>query len=154
MLVNYSDSKVITDKPSIFLAGPTSRGTEKTSWRQEALEILKTLGFKGIVYYPEIEDKVSGYDYTTQTEWERKALYSANIIIFWIPRKLPEHPAFTTNVEFGYWMAKEPQKVLYGRPDNSQKNKYLDWLYTKETEKTPVNNLQVLLEEAVLSMHM
>ena len=42
-------------------------------------------------------------------------------------------PAFTTNVEFGYYLCKNPRKVYYGRPDDSEKNKYLDWLFELET---------------------
>lgn len=154
MFINYSNLKINKNNPSIFLAGPTTRGIEQTPWRQEAIKILQELNFNGVVYYPETENKKDNYDYVNQTEWEREALFNADIIIFWIPRKLPENPAFTTNVEFGYWMAKNSSKVLYGRPENSEKNKYLDWLYTKETKRIPENNLKNLLEKAISIMHM
>ena len=36
--------------------------------------------------------------------WERIALTDATVILFWVPRKLPDMAAFTTNVEFGYWL--------------------------------------------------
>jgi hypothetical protein len=36
--------------------------------------------------------------------WEREGLIKASVIFFWIPRGLPDMPAFTTNVEFGYWL--------------------------------------------------
>ncbi len=78
--------------------------------------------------------------------WERTALTEATTISFWIPRKLPELPAFTTNVEFGYWL--HSKKVIYGRPDNAQKTKYLDWLYELDYNKKPFNNLEELLKEA------
>lgn len=80
--------------------------------------------------------------------WEREALYNADTIVFWIPRSA-KLPAFTTNVEFGYWLAKNSSKVIYGRPDESEKNKYLDWLYYTETNKEPINNLEELLKLAV-----
>lgn len=52
-------------------------------------------------------------------------------------------PAFTTNVEFGYWL--HTGKVLYGRPDNARKIKYLDWLYKIDTNEEPFNTLEQLL---------
>lgn len=56
-------------------------------------------------------------------------------------------PAFTTNVEFGYWL--HTGKVVYGRPDGAEKIKYLDWLYELDYSNKPMNNLQKLLELAV-----
>ena len=56
-------------------------------------------------------------------------------------------PAFTTNVEFGYYI--HTGKILYGRPDNSKKNKYLDWLYELDTNMKPINNLEELLKESI-----
>ncbi len=79
--------------------------------------------------------------------WEREGLTNATVIVFWIPRQLPDMPAFTTNVEFGYWL--HTNKVLYGRPDNAEKIKYLDWLYKLDYNKEPINNLEDLLKEAI-----
>ena len=56
-------------------------------------------------------------------------------------------PAFTTNVEFGYWL--HTGKIIYGRPDDSVKNKYLDWLYKTDYNKEPFNDLDKLLKEAI-----
>lgn len=58
-------------------------------------------------------------------------------------------PGYTTNVEFGYWLAKNNEKVLYGKPESSIKNEYLDWLYLTETDKCPITNLKELLKFAV-----
>ena len=79
--------------------------------------------------------------------WERLALTEASVITFWIPRKLPDMPAFTTNVEFGYWLP--TGKVIYGRPNDAVKIKYLDWLYELDYNKKPHNNLLKLLEVSV-----
>lgn len=38
---------------SIFLAGPTPRDKNTPSWRPQALEILRDMGFGGPVYVPE-----------------------------------------------------------------------------------------------------
>ena len=56
-------------------------------------------------------------------------------------------PAFTTNVEFGYWL--HSGKVLYGRPDNARKIKYLDWLYKVDTNLNPYNNIEDLLLSSI-----
>ena len=147
MKINYSDQKVIKGEKSIFLAGPTPRSEEVKTWRKEACEKLEKLGFDGIVYVPEYSSYRPLENYLNQVEWEREALSNASVILFWVPRELPDMPAFTTNVEFGYWI--HSGKIIYGRPDDSEKNKYLDWLYTTDTNMQPFNNIDKLLESAV-----
>lgn len=147
MIINYSDQEVLKGTQSIFLAGPTPRDKEITSWRNEACKILEKLNFDGLVYIPEYSSWKPKADYVDQAMWERKALTHASIIVFWIPRKLPEMPAFTTNVEFGYWL--HTNKVIYGRPDNAEKIKYLDWLYKLDYNEEPINNLEELLTKAI-----
>lgn len=148
MIINYSDKPVLKGKKSIFLAGPTPRSIEVETWRKEAIKILEDLGFDGIVYVPELEVDNRTFNYDNQVWWEREALYNANSIVFWIPRS-SQLPAFTTNVEYGYWISKNSSKVIYGRPDNSEKNRYLDWLYQTETGNKPINNLEELLNGAI-----
>lgn len=72
------------------------------------------------------------------------ALTNATVILFWIPRKLPDMPGFTTNVEFGYWL--HSKKVIYGRLNDATKTKYLDWLYKLDYNKNPHENLQEALK--------
>jgi nucleoside 2-deoxyribosyltransferase len=159
MIVNYSHYHVIHDnsKPSIFLAGPTPRSKDIISWRKEAINILEQLNFNGIVYVPECEFTRPGFDYTTQVEWEWEAMEAADIIVFWIPRS-EELPGFTTNVEFGYWLAKNKYKVYYGRPADSIKNKYLDKLYAHVSDdgadKKPFETLDKLLYHVVNILNM
>lgn len=147
MIINYSDQEVIKNKKSIFLAGPTPRGNKVESWRNQACKILEELNYDGVVYVPEYSTWKPKADYVDQAMWERIALINSTIILFWIPRQLPDMPAFTTNVEFGYWL--HTGKVLYGRPDDASKIKYLDWLYNIDTGLNPYNNLNDLLEESV-----
>ncbi len=147
MQINYSDQPVITGKKSIFLAGPTPRGENQISWRKEACEILERLNFDGVVYVPEYSTWHPKEDYTDQAMWERMALTEATVIMFWVPRSLPDMAGFTTNVEFGYWLS--TKKVIYGRPDYAKKIKYLDWLYELDYNKKPINNLEVLLKETI-----
>jgi len=147
MIINYSNQKVIKGKKSIFFAGPTPRNKEVKSWRPEAIAKIKQLGFDGVIYIPEYEGLREKEEYIEQALWEREALTEATVIMFWVPRKLPNMPAFTTNVEFGYWL--HTGKVLYGRPDNAEKVKYLDWLYKIDYNKEPFNNLEELLKACI-----
>ena len=147
MIINYSDQEVIKGKKSIFLAGPTPRGENIVSWRTEACLILEQIGFDGVVYVPEYSTWKPKEDYVDQAMWERIALTDATVILFWLPRKLPNMAAFTTNVEFGYWL--HSGKVVYGRPKDACKIKYLDWLYRLDYDKIPYEDLQSLLEASV-----
>lgn len=147
MIINYSDQEVIKNKKSIFLAGPTPRGENVESWRTMACQIIEQYGFDGIVYVPEYSSWKPKADYVDQAQWERDALANSSVIAFWIPRFLPDMPAFTTNVEFGYWL--HTGKVLYGRPDGAKKIKYLDWLYKTDMNTEPFNNLEDLLINSV-----
>ncbi len=149
MEVNYSDQSVRKDKVSIFLAGPTPRDANVQTWRTEAVKMLESMGFDGIVYVPELEHDNRTFNYENQVWWEREALYNADAIVFWVPRNMKTMPALTTNVEFGYWLAKHSGKVIYGRPDDSEKNRYLDWLYKTETGNYPKNSLYDVLKGAM-----
>ena len=147
MIINYSDQEVIKNKKSIFLAGPTPRGENVESWRTKACQIIEQYGFDGIVYVPEYSSWKPKTDYVDQAQWERDALANSSVIAFWIPRFLPDMPAFTTNVEFGYWL--HTGKVLYGRPDNAKKIKYLDWLYQVDTNMEPYHSIEDLLLSSI-----
>lgn len=101
---------------SIFLAGPTPRDEVTPSWRPEAIRILRELGFEGLVFVPEPADgKWDGDDldkWRDQVEWEEEALNRADVIVFWIPRSLPNMLGLTTNDEWGVW--KDSGKVILG----------------------------------------
>ena len=147
MRVNFSDEVVLKGKKSIFLAGPTPREEKVASWRVDAVKKLEELGFDGVVFVPEYSTWVPKTNYVDQANWEREALTEATVILFWIPRSLPDMPGFSTNVEFGYWL--HSKKVIYGRPDGAPKTKYLDWLYKTDYNEEPFNDLDKLLEYAV-----
>lgn len=149
MKLNFSSKEVIKEENSLFLAGPTPRTLEMESWRKEAIKILEDLHYNGVVYIPEREFDEENRGSENESLWEREALYNAKVIVFWVPRSIKRLPGFTTNIEFGYWLSKDSSKVVYGRPDDSENNEYLDWLYETETSKKPFNNLEALLTEAV-----
>ena len=120
---------------------------KKDLTKKEACEILERLNFDGVVYVPEYSTWHPKEDYTDQAMWERMALTEATVIMFWVPRSLPDMAGFTTNVEFGYWLSSK--KVIYGRPDYAKKIKYLDWLYELDYNKKPINDLEALLKETI-----
>lgn len=149
MQVKYYEDDIIENEKSIVLCGPTPRDTNTPSWRPEALKILKKLDYDGIVYVPEYKD---GKGYNSSFEkvkytWERNTYLNSTVILFWVPREIPNMLGLTTNVEFGYWL--KSGKCIYGRPDFAQRTRYLDWLYNLEYNKEPYNNLEELLKETI-----
>ena len=135
---------------SIFLAGPTPRSDDVISWRPDAIEILESFKFNGMVFIPEYREGSSDkYDdmYLDQIGWEHVALDNCEIILMWVPRELKDMPAFTTNVEYGLYV--KSQRLFYGRPASAPKNEYLDCCYRKFAKRRPVNNLSELIKECI-----
>ncbi len=114
---------------SLFLAGPTPRSADVQSWRPEAIRFLEQAGFDGVVFVPENRDGGLKPSYDSQAGWEHRMLDMADYILFWVPRDLEMMPAFTTNIEFGWWM--DSGKVIFGAPSNSPKNDYLRYCARK-----------------------
>lgn len=151
IIKNYSNEVVNEDDfPKIFLAGPTNRNGI-TQWRVDACNILDRLGFGGIVYIPEyLNETFDPKRYVEQCLWERETLEIADCILFWIPRNIRlEMPAYTTNIEFGTYLQRKPEQIVYGYPVGAEKMKYLDWLY--KYEKGPEAVIHNDLEEALNS---
>jgi hypothetical protein len=146
-LIYSRESVEVNGKPSIFLAGPSPRNVAVLSWRPMAIKMLSELKFDGFVVVPEYRDQSETFGYISQVEWENEALEKSTLIMFWVPRDLDSMPAFTTNVEFGRYVGRKP--VVYGRPDASPKNAYLDWYYEKSTGNEPLKSLQETVEAAV-----
>jgi len=156
MIISKPDDQAsYGNKNSIFLAGPSTRVEPNhielrkffgaiTAWREEALTYLKDVKkFSGVVFVPE----PFGNDYKAQIEWEDRRLNEAYIIVFWVPRDLEHLPGFTTNVEFGAWMATDKLVVL-GYPEGAPKMRYLH--YKADKYVIPVfHTLEKTLDEAV-----
>lgn len=127
-------SKDVDYRQSIFLAGPCPRKKEDfpSSWRNEAIDILKSMGFEGNVLNPENEQYASMGDdaYGLQTAWEQKGLAYASRILFWIPRS-KEHPAFTANIEFGMWA--DSGKCVVGFPEDAMECRYVGLVCRKKS---------------------
>lgn len=127
----------------LFLAGPTWRplvradGTtieRRTGWRMEAIEALRRTGWRGFVFVPEFPDgsfktwkdrwsaQYPGRNASEQiVAWENRALEAATVRMFYLPFALPvaDNPSdtqlgFTTRLELGYWLARDPGSVVIG----------------------------------------
>ncbi|MEK7191897.1 MAG: nucleoside 2-deoxyribosyltransferase domain-containing protein [Patescibacteria group bacterium] len=109
---------------SIFLAGPTPRSRDVQSWRTEALRLLLKKGYDGAVFVPENRFPDDKVDYDDQIDWEHRYLNMSDCVLFWIPRDLQTLPAFTTNVEFGWWV--NSGKTVLGSPKDAPKMEYLN----------------------------
>lgn len=131
---------------SIFLAGPTPREEGVPSWRPEAIKVLESLGYNGVVFVPEPEDGDWRGSYDDQAGWEVRWLDRVDRIAFWIPRDEATMPGFTTNVEFGRYVSSG--RAVLGYPDGAPKMRYLDWLAGKENVSVH-ETLRATLKEAV-----
>lgn len=152
ILLPEYDNESLSSKSSIFLAGPTRRGSYfEASWRYEACDILNKLSYKGVVYIPEYPKDCPWNDTNIekQTRWEWEALENASCICFWIPRDHDDLIGLTTNVEFGRYITMKPDSVVLGYPKEAFRMRYLDMLYRECTDRTPVNTLQETLALAV-----
>ncbi|MFW6219936.1 MAG: nucleoside 2-deoxyribosyltransferase domain-containing protein [bacterium] len=118
---DHKDTVNITNKKSVFLAGPTPRSSTVKSWRPEVINEFKKHNFNGILFVPETD--FTKQNYIDQIEWEDNALHVSICILFWIPRNLETMPGFTTNIEFGEWM--KSGKVILGYPPKAEKMRYL-----------------------------
>lgn len=133
---------------SIFLAGPSPRKDTTPSWRPQVLVELEKQGYQGVVFSPEPDPSLPpNFDYDDQIEWEQHGRQMADVIMFWVPRKSPEMPAFVTNVEFGEDLASG--RVIYGRPVGAEKCRYLDKLYVQHRKKPPVEDIPSLVADAL-----
>ena len=146
MKVYYSNEKIKKGQKSIFLAGTTAKDVNN-DWRNKVVEMLKSKGFDGVVYNPDYTNLENKNSYEDQLKWELKGISEATAVLFWIERDMPERPGLTTNVEFGYWL--HSGRVVYGRPDSSEKCLYLDMLYKLKTGKTPCKTLESLVNNVL-----
>lgn len=149
---------LVTWQPSVFLAGPTVRGNQPylTSWRFEAIEEFKRQGFDGALVVPEFPDKTeSDKGKRWIPEWEHTGLRLSSVIMFWVPRTR-ELIGLTTNHEIGYWMARDRDKIVYGRPDNAYRIEYNDCMFAIDYKErgggmtTIHNSLEATVRSAIM----
>lgn len=151
MRVIYAQEPLVNMKGMIiFLAGPTPRDAGVESWRpSSALSILKDIEFDGTVLLPEMRGVFTDdFEYSDQIDWEQEGFEIADKIIFWVPRDLKTMPAFTTNIEFGYWLAKNPSKIIMGYPKGTVKMDYIEYMCSKH-RISPINSLGDTINYAI-----
>lgn len=147
MKIIYSDNNEEVVGPSVFLAGPSPRGNNEYNWRLEAIELFKKYYIiEGLTLLIPLPSTGIVSDYDNQVFWEEKGLEVSNVIMFWIPRDLKYLPAFTTNFEFGEYY--KSGKVVYGRPDEAPKMKYLDYKFMKHN---PDDKIYTILEDTIVA---
>lgn len=139
MKIIYAHEPIVNLHKSVAILGPTPRSNEVKSWRPEFIQALKDQNFDGTVLVPEASDGVWKNNYDEQIEWELEMIEKAKLIAFWIPRSLPDMPAFTTNVEFGYCIGKG-KYIIYGRPNDAVKMSYLDYINNRYNEFCFIQN--------------
>ena len=147
---------------SIYLAGPTARfdpdnppdnaanGQKDALWRYEAIRLFESFGYEGVLFIPEYNPdnpEAHKIDYQDQFGWELEAMNMADVIVFFVPRNLKTLPAFTTNVEFGYWV--RSGKVVFGDTPDAEKNSYLMNLLVHEKAGQTHNSLHSTIHKAV-----
>lgn len=153
MKIIYAHEPLVDLKNTIFLAGPTPRNAETKSWRPDFIQELNNVHFDGTVLVPEASDGIWKNDYIGQVKWELEAINKADIIAFWIPRSIPDMPGFTTNVEFGMCVTDVNKFILYGRPNDAEKNSYLDFLYTEYVCETPYNTITDMVDRILYQLN-
>jgi hypothetical protein len=137
----YDDTDLETllaARRSIFLAGPTARGVQRTPWRARALELLA--GFDGIAVLPEFRDRpfaerapqVFGAGQSAAPgmrsqsyhvlHWETRGIELSTTVLFWMPFTIADEgspdslPGFTTRAEVSRELARAPHRIVLGMP--------------------------------------
>ena len=148
MKVIYTNEEITSYDNSIFLAGPTPRNKNVHSWRNTALKYLEELNFSGTVIVPEYRKQsyISQEGNIYDMSWDHNALENVSKILMWIPRD-NNMLGLTSNIEFGYFI--KSNKLYYGRPKNALYMEYLDFLYGKETNRKPKEDLKDLIIEII-----
>jgi len=144
---------------SLFLEGPSVRAADQADWRHEALRTLESLGYDGHVFIPIPEARFcgasadqQGWTYDGQIAWECRGRALADVIVAWVPREIDRDredlgmPGFTTNMEIGEDL--HSGKLVYGRPANAPKNRYLD-VRVRNKGLSVFSTLHETLEHAV-----
>jgi len=145
----------VVEKPrwdgTVFLAGPIERVPEGEKprfprWRDYALKYLDARPEKLVVYNPEWTTRPLGWTYQAQVEWEFRAISNAMVRLFWIDRRLPGLPGFTTNIEWGKWW--DDACTVSGAPPDAPHTRYMQTLH-RFVGKPWCTNLQQCCDVAV-----
>ncbi|WJD95036.1 TIR domain-containing protein [Streptomyces antimycoticus] len=137
---------------SLYLCGPTARNPDTPLWRDEALRRIRELvadggpaGHGPVVFLPEPEPG-RPLSYEEHIAWEEEAMGMSDVILFYVPRALPELPGLVTNVKWGAWH--RSGRAVLGSPPEARRNEYL--LHFAREHAVPVaNSLEKAVAEAL-----
>ena len=157
----YEGEKCVGLNENIFLAGPTPRSEDVKSWRPQAINILRELGYKGNILIPEPRNGGWAENYYHQVEWELESLNKSTGIIFWIPRNMDNMPGMTTNIELGYivgskYSCESPDWIPYlevGFPENAPHTRYISALLKYHSLGEPSNTLEATCQNMLKQLH-
>lgn len=111
---------------SVFVAGPMPRDPTAPSWRPDALRLLAD-GWTGpgtlVVFVPEARDRHQPQPGYISQDWEERWMAIADVILFWVPRRMPDLPGLNTNIEYGRTEASG--RVVLGLPPDAVSVHYL-----------------------------
>lgn len=111
---------------SLYLCGPSPRDGTRSSWRIEAVDLLRHYwSGPGLltVFLPEATDSGSEPAFEAQVDWEEDAMLCSDVIAFYIPRDMARFPGLITNVKWGRWYASG--RAVLGSPPEAVRNEYL-----------------------------
>lgn len=139
MIRNYAGKELLKGDKSIFLFGIKRNGKYETSWMEEACEKLEEKGFKGIVYIPSGKDE--------DRDWEVEAMANASVLACWVQEDVQTDKWWAMPFDLGKIF--ETGKVIYGRPDDMDMSRHIDWLYDADYNAEPKNSLDDLVDQAI-----
>lgn len=122
---------------SVFFMGPTVRGNQPhlKSWRPDAVALFKAKKFAGNLILPEFEKPTESDKYRYDVpQWEFAGLQKCHVIMLWLPRTR-DLIGLTTNWEMGYWVARDRNKLVYGRPDDAYRVTYCDIMWVEDARR-------------------
>ena len=149
--LNFYGEQVIQGYKSLYLAGPTTlEATFNESWRKMACNMLKDLGYRGIVYIPEFKEKVY-HEESKDLDWDLKAFEKADIVLFYIPNNKIDNLDNKFYTDFGFILGKKPEKCMLCGTDTELVTKYMQQLYNYVSKDGVMyNNLYEALIKAVI----
>lgn len=151
MKIIYSGESHSIKGKSIFLAGCSPRIGQTLKWREEAISYYENFGFSETLIIPEPKSGEPWEDYISVIQWEDYYLQIADVILFWIPRSVKDEIyGFTSNIEFGKYL--NSGKIVYGRPDDSDNNRYLDYWYETIYKIPPAYKLENLVFGSIIKL--
>ncbi|GAA3358754.1 nucleoside 2-deoxyribosyltransferase domain-containing protein [Saccharopolyspora gregorii] len=109
---------------AIYLCGPTPVDSAIPSWRPAAVRELRAR-WRGagrlVVFVPE---PVRAYPaYADQVAWENAMMRRSDVVLFFVPRRMPALPGLVSNIKWGAWH--DSGRAVLGAPADADRMEYL-----------------------------